>query len=124
MSIYDTLKTATTPLMGRFKNPKSPAEYYRNVQVKRPGGGYTTDWQLQGTFNVVVVPASATEQLEAQRLETQITHKMLALFDEASGVTSKDQIRFDGRLFNVEYPANIAEGDMWLKIMCMEGVAQ
>lgn len=110
--------------MGRFKNPKSPAEYYRNVQVKRAGGGYSTDWQLQGTFNVVVVPASATEQLEAQRLETQITHKMLALFDEASGVTSKDQIRFDGRLFNVEYPANIAEGDMWLKIMCMEGVAQ
>jgi head-tail adaptor len=123
MSIYDTLKAATTPLMTRFKNPKGPASYERNVQVARPGGGYSTDWVSQGTFNVIVIPASGTEQEEAQRLSTHVSHKLLALFDDASGVTTKDRIVFNSRVFNVEFAGNIAEGDMWLKLMCMEGVA-
>lgn len=122
-NFYERLKAATTPLMGRFKNPKGPATYERYVQVSDGGGGFETTWASQGSFEAIVLPASGTEQVEAQRLETQVSHKILALYDEASGVTSKDRILFDGRYFNVEFVGNIAEGDMWIKFMCMEGVA-
>lgn len=123
-NIYERLKAATTPLMDKFKNSKGPATYERKQRTADGQGGYEIAWVSQGSFEAVVLPARGTEQFEAQRLETQVTHKILALYDEASGVTSEDKIVFDGREFNVEFVGNIAEGDMWIKFMCMEGVAQ
>lgn len=122
-NFYDRLKAATTPLMGRFKNPKGPAEWQSEDRVPDGAGGYTTAWTTQGSFDAIVIPASATEQVEAQRLETQVSHKILALWDEAQDVTTSDRIVFDGRVFNVEFAGDIAEGSMWIKFMCMEGVA-
>ena len=122
-NIYDSLKAATTPLMGRFKNPKGVATWERYTDTPNGSGGFSTSWATQGTFNIIIIPASAEEKIEAQRINTQVSHKILALYDDAVGITSKDRLSFDGRFFNVEYPLDIAEGEMWYKMMCMEGVA-
>ena len=123
MNIYDRLKAGTTPLMAKFKNPKSQVTYERLQRTPDGQGGYETAWAQVGAFDAVVLPASGTEQLEAQRLESQVSHKILALYDDANGITAADRVLFDGRVFNVEAVTDIAEGEMWLKIMCREGVA-
>lgn len=118
---YDNLKAATAPLMARFKNPKGKALHRRYTATTTALGGKTKTWAQIGSFDVIVVPASANDRMLADRLQTEISHKVLALYDDASGVTPKDRIEFDGRTFSVVYPKDIAEGEMWLSILCMEG---
>lgn len=124
MTIYDNLKPVASSLIAKFKSPKGQASYKRKVKTDDGVGGKEFTWSTIGSFDAVVIPASATEKEEAQRLSTQISHKFLVDPDDAPDITSKDAIDFDGREFNVKYPKDVAEGDVLLSIMCMEGVAQ
>lgn len=121
-TIYDQLKAATTPLMGKFKNPIQ-ATWEMATRTPDGGGGVDVTWVEQASLNIIILPATGAEKLEAERLETQVSHKLFLLFDDASLINTKDRIIFKGRTFNIVSFLDIAEGVMWIKCMCMEGVA-
>ena len=121
-NIYEKLKAGTTPLMAKFKNP-TQATWERYTRTPDGGGGFTKAWVSQGAINIILLPASSAERMQADRLQTEITHIAYFLYDDASTITTKDRIVFDSRNFNVVEFLSIAEGDMWVKARMMEGVA-
>ncbi len=129
MTIYDQLKTATTPLMAKFKNP---TQGLWQVPTLAPAGGGTQSktWSAGTLVNIIILPKSSAtpsqsmEPLKADRLQSEIAQIIYVLYDDASAITAKDRIVFDGKAFNIMgIPQNIAEGNMWIKLTCKEGVA-
>ena len=121
-NIYTQLKSATTPLMGKFKNP-TQATWERVTRTPDGGGGSTNSWASQGSLNIIMLPASGSEPFVAERLQTEVTHRAYLLYDDASTITTKDRIVFEGRYFNIIEFIDIAEGQMWIKAGLKEGVA-
>lgn len=122
-NIYDRLKAGTTPLMAKFKNPVQ-GSYESPVRTPDGGGGYTTAWVDQGNINIIILPKIPKQNIEAGRLESQVTQTIYVLYDDGLNITAKSRIVFKGRYFLIEGdPVNIAEGDMWIKLTCTEGVA-
>lgn len=122
-TIYTKVKAGTTKLMNMFKNP-TQATWERMTRTPDSGGGYTETWASQGSINVVILPKSGNEVLQADRLQSEVTHVIYLLWDDANTITTKDRIVFQSRYFNIIDFLDIAEGEAWIKAMCKEGVAQ
>ncbi len=129
MTIYDQLKTATTPLMAKFKNP-TQGLWQISTRTSQGGGTYSREWSAGTPVNIIILPKSSAtptqsiEPLKSDRLQSEIAQIIYVLYDDAPTITAKDRIVFDGRAFNIMgKPQNIAEGNMWIKLTCKEGVA-
>ena len=110
-------------LMDLFKNPVK-GTVQEETRVSGGGGSFSKTWaNVAGATNIdiVVLPASGQEKLQAERLQTQVTHKIYIEHATYSALNSKQRISFDGRIFNIQYVLNIGEADAMLKAMCLEG---
>tara|TARA_R100001244_G_scaffold43202_2_gene38781 strand:- start:385 stop:714 length:330 start_codon:yes stop_codon:yes gene_type:complete len=108
--------------MAKFKNP-TQATWERVAKVSDGGGGNTLTWNSQASINIIIIPKSGSETFKSERLQTQVTHVIYMLYDDASTITTKDRIVFESRYFNILEDIDIVEGQMWIKAMCKEGVA-
>ncbi len=123
MTIYDQLKTATTPLMAKFKNPIQGL-WQVSTRTDQGGGTYSRAWSAGTAVNIIILPKSPMQNEAAERIQAEVMQIIYVLYDDAPTIAAKDRIVFDGRPFNIEGdPVNIAEGNMWIKLTCKEGVA-
>jgi len=84
-------------------------------------GGQLRDWQTVREFWGFVRPLRGTEQLEADRLEASVTHRIHCRY--MSDIDPRDRIVFRGRSFNIRQIIDVEEWRRELDILCEEGVA-
>lgn len=121
MSIYDSSKRLADSLLSKFANPVS-ITVQRQVNTPDGAGGFVRTWNdLYAGLRAAVVPMSGEEVVDAQRLNYTATHNVYLYYPDAQGINSADRIVFDGRVFLVKDPRNVAEAGALLKVRCEEG---
>ena len=85
------------------------------------GGGGALTWTTVHTVRAEVLPLSGREQLHLQQLEAAVTHRVTTRW--IAGVTPKMRLLFKGRPMNIRVAINLEERDLWLQMLCEEGVA-
>lgn len=121
-TIYDRVKASAPRLMKRFKNPQQ-IEIQEKQTVSDGMGGTTVSWVTVATVDAVVMPMSARERLEADRLESSVTHKVYMLADDVTALTATHRLKFGARVFNNARPQDIAEAGAWVRVDAEEGAA-
>ena len=113
--------------MDKFKNKVGGVEKQAQIQdltiVDLGGGASSKTWATVATISVIFLPANAQEIKKYDQLQSIVTHKIYTLFADYGTINSTQRVIFDGRVFNVHPPLNLAEGDSWIKTMLLEGVA-
>lgn len=94
----------------------------RSVKTSDGSGGNTTVWNTHKTLRAKITPLSGRERVYAQRLEANITHRIL--FRYVADVLSSDRVNFNGRYFQIRTILNLEEANRFLELSCEEGVAQ
>lgn len=122
MSIYTNSRVAAINIINKFAN-ENAATIERKTLTPDGGGGFTEAWNtLYSGIKCAMIPMSGSEIYDAHRLNYEATHICYAIFGDAPDVKSDDRILFDGRVFDIKDPQNIAEADAAFAIKCMEGV--
>ena len=89
------------------------------------GGGQVGDpWAAPVKVATVwgsVEPVSGRERLRAQRLETQVTHRITIRY--RMGVTAAMRLVLGVRVFNIRAVLDLGERHRVLELLCEEGVA-
>jgi len=86
-------------------------------------GGFTLSWanvENMGSVPAAIWPLSAKENLDAMKLEQQITHKIRIRYQ--SGITSKNRIVFGSRTFNIISILNYEERNRSFDLLCLEDI--
>lgn len=121
MSIYTKSRKLADRLIDKFANEKL-ATIERRQDVSDGQGGVTGTWvTLFSDMQCAVIPMSGSEVVDAQRLNYTATHNAYFRYSDISGVQSDDRIVFDGRVFAIRDPRNIAEANAAYKVRCEEG---
>ena len=107
----------------KISDLKSRITFQTPTRTKVTGGGYTTSWaNITDTPTVWanVSPASGYEQMKAEALESNITHKVT--IRRRSDITAKMKILVGSRELAIKYVTNKDEGKKrWLELYCVEG---
>lgn len=121
MSIYDSSKRLADKLLSKFANPVS-VTVQRQVNTPDGAGGFVQAWNdLYTDLRAAVIPMSGDEVVDAQRLNYTATHNVYLYYPGAQNIKATDRITYDGRVFLVKDPRNIAEAGALLKVRCEEG---
>lgn len=94
----------------------------RAAKTPDGSGGNTIVWNTHITLRAKISPLSGRERVYAQRLEADITHRIL--FRYITDILPSDRINFNGRYFQIRSILNLEEGNCFLELSCEEGVAQ
>lgn len=85
-------------------------------------GGLTRTWGQVQTIRASIQPAGTAERIEAQRMQSEISHVLYTRYQ--TGIQPTDRISYMGRVFYiVGRPVNVMEAQRWLKLQLLEGVA-
>ena len=83
-------------------------------------GGFTESWSEFASVWAAIEPASASERYFAQRIESNISHKITIRW--LDNVKSEMRIIFEGRIFQIHGVRRINEERWFMTIDCMENV--
>ena len=83
-------------------------------------GGFSTTWTDLFDMRVAIWPLSAKERLEAMKLGVEVTHKIRGRY--RSGITPKNRIKFDTRIFNITSMINPDERNRTLDMLATEEI--
>ena len=81
-------------------------------------GGYTETWATDVTVWAYIKPMKAYERMQAQKLETPLSHKVTIRY--RSGVTTKHRLLFGSRVFHIKGIINPDEANQFLELTCIE----
>lgn len=85
-------------------------------------GGYTTAITTHATVNGFVFPMTGKEVITAGGLATDQMSKFM--FKPVSGLTTKMKITFDSEDYQIRSIEDVAEANVWIKVIAQKGVAQ
>lgn len=85
------------------------------------GGGYTQGWTTFATVWAAVEPLTGREGLQAQALESAVTHRVT--IRALSGVTAAMRLSFNGTIYNIRSVIDREERDRFMELMCETAVA-
>jgi SPP1 family predicted phage head-tail adaptor len=85
-------------------------------------GGQSVRWRTLARVMAQITPISGGEQLRSAQVDSKTTHRIWMRYRD--GITSKHQILYGNRQFNIRSVINRDERDRMLEIMCEEGAAQ
>ncbi len=94
----------------------------RTTKTPDGSGGNTVVWNTHKTLRAKITPLSGRERVYAQRLESNITHRIL--FRYTTDILPSDRINLNGRYFNIRSILNLEEANRFLELSAEEGVAQ
>jgi len=83
-------------------------------------GGFTESWSQFASVWANIVPTSAAERFFAQRIESNVTHKIGIRY--LSGVASEMRIIFETRIFQIHGVRKIDEEKWFMILDCVENV--
>lgn len=106
-----------------------PGLLNKRVEIQRitsqpatDAGGYTEVWATFAKRWASINPLRGKEYLQADSINSNITHRIRIRFDHGLSLTPRDRIKFGTRIFNFESVKNIQEGDIALEIMAVEAL--
>lgn len=91
------------------------------IRAKDAGGGSTRTWTNVATVGAKIEPLKGMERLRAMQIEDSVTHKVTIRY--RSGVKAAQRLLFGTRAFNIRAALNLEERNLWLELLCDEGVA-
>ena len=94
----------------------------RLTKMPDDGGGYFSSWVNVDQLRAMVAPLSGAELLQAQRLNNQITHRILTKYTK--NLSESDRILWNGRTFNIVSLLNVQERNRELILTAVEGDMQ
>ena len=77
-------------------------------------------WSTYTTIWAWVRPMSGREQLNAEQVTGEITHKVTIRYHSTIAVTNR--IKFGSRYFDINFIGNYDERNVFMEIMCKENV--
>jgi len=83
-------------------------------------GEVTREWTTIETVWGSIRPMRGTERFEASQVSPQATHKVNLRYD--SRITSAHRLRFNSRIFGIEFPLNVNERNIELELLCKEAL--
>lgn len=101
-----------------------PADMKHRVKVQAASrvsdgqGGFTETWDTTATLWAKVEPVKGWEKMQAQQLQTQLTHKVTVRY--SASVTTAKRLLFEGRVLDVKEAVNLDEANAFLRLMCVE----
>ena len=104
-----------------------PGSFRHTIIIQRAtrtpigGGSNTTMWNTHLTLRCKLTPLSSNERIYAQRIESDITHRILMRY--VADILPSDRVNFNGRYFNIKPPLNLEEANRYLEIGAVEGPA-
>lgn len=81
-------------------------------------GGQDLTWATDTTVWALITPASSWESMQAMQLQTPITHKVTMRY--RAGLTTKNRLLYDGRVFEIKSIINPGEENFALELKCIE----
>lgn len=121
-SFYTRIKGVANRLVDTFKNPSQIA-IQAKTRVDEGGGSFSETWATSATIDAVIYPTSASEAIEAQRLNVKTSHTLYYKAEDYSTLSNADRIVFESRNFNVQAVINPGEADAAYKAFLLEGAA-
>ena len=109
-------------------NDIKPGTFRHTIIIERMtktpdgSGGNTVVWNTHKTLRSKISPISGRERVYAQRLEANVTHRILLRY--VSDILPADRINYNGRYFQIRALLNLEEASRYLEISAEEGVAQ
>lgn len=94
----------------------------QEVRTADTGGGASLSWSTIKTIWAEVMPVSAREDMQGEKLSGRTTHKIITRYD--SGITTDMRLLLGARIFNIRGVRNVEERGRFLEIIAEEGVAQ
>lgn len=123
MSIYDNAVTLAILLIEKFANPYSTITHQRYTLSPDSAGGNTKAWTtIASGLQAAVLPFEGNEVYDQARLNAEASHKVYMKYADALNIQSSDRLLFDGRVFDVIDPRNIAEANAVMMVEVKEGV--
>ena len=99
----------------------------KRVTIQRATEGAADDynqtvlsWSTLATRWAGIKPMSGQERLESAQVGADVTHEVRLRW--LDGVTPKDRISYDGRVFNIQSVINTAERGVEAVLLCKEEV--
>lgn len=93
--------------------------WQEKTQTPDGGGGYTYTTSDTATMRAYIKPVSTNERFFAQRIESDVTHKIFIRY--RTDLNPAMRIKFGARFFQVKGFINIEEQNKWLEISAVEG---
>lgn len=75
-------------------------------------------WVQVAEFHAAIEPISGREYFQAQQVQNSTTHRIRCRW--FPGVKSTQQVRFKGRVFELQSVLNLNERSEWLEMMAVE----
>jgi SPP1 family predicted phage head-tail adaptor len=88
--------------------------------VADASGGQTQEWLDVSMCFAQISPISGREQLKGDQIESPLTHRVTIRY--RAGLLPKMRVVYGARLFNIRAIKNLEERNVWLELMCEEGV--
>jgi len=85
------------------------------------GGGGDLAWSNIATVSGSIKPLTSYVQLRGMQLEAKVSHRIT--IRHRAGITAKDRVAFDGRVFNIRAAIDPDERKHFLDLLVEEGVA-
>ena len=95
--------------------------WQEKIQTPDGGGGFTYTTSDVVTVRAFIKPVSTNERFFAQRIESDISHKIYIRY--RTDISPDMRINYGGRLFQVKGIMNIEEQNKWLEVSAVEGEA-
>ena len=95
--------------------------WQEKIQTPDGGGGFTYTTSDVVTTRAFIKPISTNERFFAQRIESDISHKIYIRY--RTDISPDMRINYGGRLFQVKGIMNIEEQNKWLEVSAVEGEA-
>ena len=113
-------------IMTRQNNPgrlNKRVELLRLASADNRAGGRRSDsvrWDTFARCWAEITHVSGRERFENNQLEAELTHRMTIRYRK--DLTRVDKVRYDGRLFNIQYLVNWRESNRFLVLYVKEEV--
>lgn len=83
-------------------------------------GGVTHTWSTDMTVWGSISPLSGNEPLRADKLLPEVSHRVRIRY--RSGITAKNRLVFDSRVFQIVAVLNRDERNIELELLCSEAI--
>ena len=82
------------------------------------GGKGTATWTLKKTIWATIEPMAGKENVHGLGIDTTVSHKITTRY--TTGINSKNRIKWNNRIFNINSVINANERDRMLVFLCTE----
>jgi SPP1 family predicted phage head-tail adaptor len=88
------------------------------IETSDGAGGFAVNWTPKITLWAMIMPISAIENFEANKIEGTVSHIIIIRY--IAGINTKMRIIYDGRIFNINGVINVMENRRALEIRAEE----